>query len=127
MPDVPPIPPCLSERSQTDLLATATGLLNDGFGAAAATHALVSVAGANVSLRPAGTYQSLFIKNVGAAVLRVRFSSATASTTGANGEIPLAAESAPGAGDGGSISVSNVIGPVSAASPTSTSAAIVYS
>lgn len=127
MPSIPPIDPCLSDRSQTDLIANAVSLLNNGSGNAAVTHALVAVAGANVSALPAGNYQTVFIKNRGTAVLWVRASSATASTTGANGEIPLAAESTLGAGDGGSIAFSNVVGPFSLACATSTNAAIAYS
>jgi hypothetical protein len=127
MPDIPQIPPCVAEQSQTNILATAVALLTQGSGNAPAVHALVAVAGNDVAALPAGNYQSVFIKNTGTAVLRVRFSSATANSSGANGEIPLAAESTAGAGNGGSITVSNIVGPVSLACATSTNAAVVYS
>lgn len=125
MPDVPPINPCLSERSQTDLLATIAGILNNSDGVSTATQALVSVAGANVPVLPAGTYQSIFIQNTGVSPVMIRLGSG-ASTTGLNGEIQLAAASSVNAGNGGTVTLEAYQGEITAASAGSSSLAITY-
>lgn len=125
MPDVPPINPCLECRPDSSVLGTLTAIALGADGAAPANQSRVLVAGNNVAVLPSATYQTVFIKNTGSAVAWIRLGASAA--TGTNGEIPLAAESTAGAGDGGSISVSTYIGAVTAACATSTSLSVTWS
>lgn len=125
MPDVPPIDPCLDCRPESSVQATAASILLLAEGAAPASQSRITVAGNNVAVLAQATYQSVFIKNTGSAVAHIRL--AANAATGANGEIPLAAESAPGAGDGESITISTFIGQITAACATSTSLSVTWS
>ena len=125
MPDLPPTNPCLSERSQTDLLASIATLLQNSTGNATATQALITVSGANVPVLPAGTYQSVFIQNTGVSPVMVRLGSG-ASATGLNGEIQLAAASGLNVGNGGTMTLEGYQGEITAASAGSSSLAITY-
>lgn len=125
MPDVPPINPCLDCRPESSVQATVASILLLAEGAASASQARIVVAGNNVAVLPQATYQTVFIKNTGSAVAHIRL--AANASTGANGEIPLAAESAIGAGDGGSITISTLIGQITAACATSTSISVTWS
>ena len=125
MPDLPPLNPCLDCRPESSVLATLTAISLGADGAAPASQSRIVVAGNNVSVLPSATYQTVFIKNTGSAVAWIRLGNTAA--TGTNGEIPLAAESALGAGDGGSISVETYNGAVTAACATSTSLSVTWS
>lgn len=125
MPDVRPINPCLECMPESSVQATVAGILLLAEGAASASQARIVVAGNNVAVLPQATYQTVFIKNTGSAVAHIRL--AANASTGANGEIPLAAESAIGAGDGGSITISTLIGQITAACATSTSISVTWS
>lgn len=125
MPDVPPINPCLECRPDSTLLGTVAGIALLADGASPASQSRVLVAGNNVSVLPTATYQTVFIKNTGAAVAWIRLGASAA--TGSNGEIPLAAESGIGAGDGGSLVVTTYIGVVTAACASSTSLSVTWS
>lgn len=125
MPDVPPINPCLECRPESSVLATLAAVAIQADGVAPASQSRVVVAGNNVAVLPSATYQSVFIKNTGPAVVWVRLASGAA--TGANGEIPLAAESAVGAGDGGSVSITTFVGAITAACASSSSVSVTWS
>ena len=125
MPDVPPINPCLECRPPSSVQATVASILLLAEGAASASQARIVVAGNNVAVLSQATYQTVFIKNTGSAVAHIRL--AANASTGANGEIPLAAESAIGAGDGGSIAISTLISQITAACATSTSISVTWS
>ena len=125
MPSIPPIDPCLDCRPGSSVEATVASILLLAEGAAPASQSRITVAGNNVAVLAQATYQTVFIKNTGSAVAHIRL--AANAATGANGEIPLAAESAPGAGDGGSITISTFIGQITAACATSTSLSVTWS
>lgn len=126
MPDFPPINPCLDCRPESQVLGTLASISLLADGASEALQARLTVSGNNVSVRPQGTYQTVFIKNTGTAVAWIRTASGAAAG-GANGEIPIAAESAAGSGDGGSLSLSTFIGVITAACATSTTLSVTWS
>lgn len=125
MPDIPPINPCLECRPESSVLATLAAVAIQADGVASASQLRVAVAGSNVAVLASATYQSVFIKNTGSAVVWIRLGSGAA--TGTNGEIPLAAESGIGAGDGGSILITTYVGAVTAACATSGSISVTWS
>jgi len=125
MPDIPPINPCLECLPESSVLSTLAAVAIQSDGVAPASQSRVVVAGNNVAVLPSATYQSVFIKNTGPAVVWVRLASGAA--TGSNGEIPLAAESAVGAGDGGSIAIESMIGSITAACATSSTISVTWS
>lgn len=125
MPDIPPINPCLECLPESSVLSTLAAVAIQADGVAPASQSRVVVAGNNVAVLPSATYQHVFVKNTGSAVVWIRLASGAA--TGANGEIPLAAEITPGAGNGGSISVSAFIGTITASCASTSSVSVTWS
>ncbi len=123
MPSIPPIDPCLDCRPESSNIASLLGIVNNSLGSSASTQLFVTVAGANVAVLPAASYQSILIQNTGDAPVFIRTGTG-ASVTGANGEIVLHAATAFNAGNGGSVTIENYIGAITAACATSSSISV---